>query len=709
VAPTATLGTSGPAIAGSPVAVAFTNPSDPSSIDTSAGFHYSFALTQDALATSYASAGTSSSTNITFNTSATYTVYGRIFDKDNGYTDYYISIRIGTPPSATFQATTLVNEGSTDTVTFTNQAGGTGGYTYSYDFNNDNTFEITGSSSASATVPESYLDDGPSTLVVLGRITDSAGNHADYTTSITVNNVAPTANLSNNGPVTTGSPVTVSFTNATDPSTADTNAGFHYSFAQSQGGLAATYAAAGTSSSTSYTYSTTGTDTVYGRIFDKDNGYTDYTTSITVNAVPPTEPTTLLAPSDFTYVGSYSVTAASQATYGMGLTSRYVNGQLRFMTIAYAGSVNADLVEFALPNQLGQPITTLTNRWDNIWSKAPNVGGGDEYGLWWEDLGNGTGRLWTTQSTDYPNDVGIFNTQAITVRTLNADGTISNLSGEYGFAGVGQRAIYGGVQPIPQSFRDQYGITQPYAVGWGGYTSRMEQGLVPSMGLMMLAIPDVTSYASGSVIPTTDFKILADHRSGTTSTDWYATGTPSAFDRGQRTADVVNYFDGGDPRQNPSTAPSLPPAPGAQWLSPAPDGSGRFVWGDSFYNTGIWINGPNKSGFIAIGSFAKGKAYYANSTLNNSGRDAELQIFNPADFGKVLQGQMNPWNVQPAATKLLTNDLTPLGLLYPSSGDSPGGAVAGATFDPTTNLLYLWCPSVNGGYGCDLVVYKVND
>jgi hypothetical protein len=227
------------------------------------------------------------------------------------------------------------------------------------------------------------------------------------------------------------------------------------------------------------------------------------------------------------------------------------------------------------------------------------------------------------------------------------------------------------------------------------------------MGLMMLAIPDVTTYKENSVLPTRDFKILADHRSGTVAPDWYADRKPTRFDRGRRNADVVNYYDGGDKRQNPNTPPSGPPAAGAQWLSPAPDGFGRFVWGDSYYNTGCWIDGPRKGGFVVIGSFARGKAYYQTSTLNNSGRHAELQIFDPNDFGKVLQGKLSPRKVQPAASKLLTADLAPLGLLIPSSGNNPSGAVAGATFDPVTRLLYLWCPGVNGKYGCCLAVYKV--
>src|SRR5437868_11366043 len=45
----------------------------------------------------------------------------------------------------------------------------------------------------------------------------------------------------------------------------------------------------------------------------------------------------LLAPSDFNFVGSYPFSADNQATFGMGLTHRRVNGELRFLTTAYSG------------------------------------------------------------------------------------------------------------------------------------------------------------------------------------------------------------------------------------------------------------------------------------------------------------------------------------------------------------------------------------
>ena len=57
---------------------------------------------------------------------------------------------------------------------FANVTGGTGPYKYSFDFNNDGVFEIVDGTSASATVPASYLADGPGTRVVKRRIKDTA-------------------------------------------------------------------------------------------------------------------------------------------------------------------------------------------------------------------------------------------------------------------------------------------------------------------------------------------------------------------------------------------------------------------------------------------------------------------------------------------------------------------------------------------------------
>src|SRR5262249_24035699 len=112
-----------------------------------------------------------------------------------------------------------VNEGSTGTVAF---SGAPAGSRYSYDFDIDGTFEIAGSTAASATVPASYLADGPGSRTVRGRLTDSGGATTDYTSTITVNNVAPTATFTNTGPADPTDPyVYAYFPGASEPSPVD--------------------------------------------------------------------------------------------------------------------------------------------------------------------------------------------------------------------------------------------------------------------------------------------------------------------------------------------------------------------------------------------------------------------------------------------------------------------------------------------------------
>jgi alpha-tubulin suppressor-like RCC1 family protein len=107
--------------------------------------------------------------------------------------------------------------------------------------------------------------------------------------AITVTNVAPTASLGNNGPIGEGGSALVSFSSAFDPSSVDTAAGFHYAFDCNGGSLAAaTYAGSGTSDSTSCAFADNGSYPVSGKIMDKDDGASLYTTTITVTNVAPT-------------------------------------------------------------------------------------------------------------------------------------------------------------------------------------------------------------------------------------------------------------------------------------------------------------------------------------------------------------------------------------------------------------------------------------
>jgi hypothetical protein len=88
----------------------------------------------------------------------------------------------------------------------------------------------------------------------------------------------------------------VSFSSQFDPSTVDTSAGFRYAFDFDNDGTFdsgdGTYSGSGTSPRrpwfpASFLADGAGTRTVKGRILDKDGGYTDYWTTITINNVAP--------------------------------------------------------------------------------------------------------------------------------------------------------------------------------------------------------------------------------------------------------------------------------------------------------------------------------------------------------------------------------------------------------------------------------------
>ena len=60
--------------------------------------------------------------------------------------------------------------------------------------------------------------------------------------------------------------------------------------------------------------------------------------------------------------------------------------------------------------------------------------------------------------------------------------------------------------------------------------------------------------------------------------------------------------------------------------------------GDSNWNTGCWIETPNKQGFILVPKFFSGRAWYETSTLHCQRQTAEIQVFDPNMLGEVAQG-----------------------------------------------------------------------
>jgi hypothetical protein len=128
---------------------------------------------------------------------------------------------------------------------------------------------------------ERIAADGQATVIaVSGKVMDDDGGSNEYTTTVTVNNVNPTATLGNNGPVDEASPATVSFTGQADPSTDDTGK-LRYAYDCNGGSLAAaTWAAGVTATSTDCTYDDDGSCTVSGKVMG-------WTTTVAPTSTPP--------------------------------------------------------------------------------------------------------------------------------------------------------------------------------------------------------------------------------------------------------------------------------------------------------------------------------------------------------------------------------------------------------------------------------------
>jgi hypothetical protein len=185
-------------------------------------------------------------------------------------------------PTAVITGVTTVAEGSSINLSAASSTE-TGGKisSFNWDLNYNGTF-ISNATGASAVFSAAALD-GPSTSEVALLVTDAAGNTSLTSESITITNVAPTAVFSGST-ITQGAAGTVTFTNPYDPSTADTAAGFTYSYDFNDDGTYDLVTTTPTATVPASYLTTTGAHTIAGKITDKDGGYTTYTTTVQVNA-----------------------------------------------------------------------------------------------------------------------------------------------------------------------------------------------------------------------------------------------------------------------------------------------------------------------------------------------------------------------------------------------------------------------------------------
>ena len=280
VAPSATFEAPVSVVAGQDIVLKLSAPSDPSAADTAAGFEYAFDRGDGSGLGAYTTTAT-----VTCPTSASgvRSVEGRIRDKDGGTTAYSATVEVtpaNHPPTAVAggYGPYIVSEGGSFALEGRNSSDPDAGsgdsiVSYAWDLDGDGTFD----DAVGSTPVWSFDDDG--TYPVALRVTDTHGATGTATTTALVANVAPSATFEAPVSVVAGQDIVLKLSAPSDPSAADTAAGFEYAFDRGDGSGLGAYT---TTATVTCPTSASGVRSVEGRIRDKDGGTTAYSATVEV-------------------------------------------------------------------------------------------------------------------------------------------------------------------------------------------------------------------------------------------------------------------------------------------------------------------------------------------------------------------------------------------------------------------------------------------
>ena len=151
-------------------------------------------------------------------------VNAEFFDQASDHDPSVVRVRLNDAPTVSAGGPYAVDEGSSTVLTASGSDPEGGALTYAWDLDDNGSFETPGQSVSFS------ADDGPATPTVRVQVTDDIGQTATDQATVTVRNVPPTATFSAPASSNAGFPFTLSLTAPSDPSAADTAAGFGYAF-----------------------------------------------------------------------------------------------------------------------------------------------------------------------------------------------------------------------------------------------------------------------------------------------------------------------------------------------------------------------------------------------------------------------------------------------------------------------------------------------
>jgi hypothetical protein len=364
---------------------------------------------------------------------------------------------------------------------------------------------------------------------------------------------------------------------------------------------------------------------------------------------------------DLTYLGSYGVPDPSGgvAINAYGLALRYEESDgvspVHLLTatkddssLARGGWVfewrDATPQIPATPTDAGQYTNaTLVKDWGNIYGAYGSgykrqyyyqanlttqdwIGGDDtRHSLFWDDVDD---RLYWVYGETYADDSSGNVSQQFHFgySTLNYGAGTATPNGPWRISGQKFKSGLGGFVRIPSSFVTATGLgTKTIAIGFGGYGSVVasgDQSFGPS--LTALTPPSGAEQTALAGTPLIGY--------------WPYASSPSPGNR--------------DRLIRPAWAPLV-----VSGLNPYDSWDAtRTVWNDMTHTYGVWIHGPNKSGFLFASSMAAGMSTYLHATFGWEKQVDFWGVVSEEDLAEVVAGTKAKWEIQPTLYQM---DLSP--------------------------------------------------
>jgi hypothetical protein len=389
---------------------------------------------------------------------------------------------------------------------------------------------------------------------------------------------------------------------------------------------------------------------------------------------------TLLQQSDFRYIGAFamppSTPGGEDTTFGLGLTHRYVSGELRMFSTAWPSHNVYEVRVPALSTSGTLNQAQVVRDWGDVSGSKRYTGSGAAwvYGLYWDEPDR---RLYWSYGDPY--NVSNPNDPAVGYSTLNDSTGTATPVGAYIFNGSVLRMYIGCVMTIPQWFVDAYTGGKRLGAGCGGYFSGVHwDSMGPSLGAFSPPASSLPDRSSLSITP------LVGYPDDSKDTMY-------SYERCHRD---TNYIGAGN------------------WVAWDPrNGVGYWTAGDYIYQGGIWIDLPDKHGVVYFPSLGNGQVYYDSGMhLAAEGSSHWWFLYDPADLARVAQGQVNQSALVPVRWPIKYPDIGVNYDLGPFTGGALPQMVTGVTFDPTNRRLYvaLQLGAPGGAYGTTKVfVYEI--